>query len=132
WDPRREAALLPRPSSVRVTGGAFRLEPATTLSCPASLSSVAGWLRSTLGPPSGCWLPPAPEGDLQLALDPSFWPEAYRLEVTPSLVRVTGADPAGVFYGLQTLRQSLPPELFRAARTVATGAAWEIPAATVT
>jgi hexosaminidase len=124
--------LLPRPSSVRVTGGAFRLDPATTLSCPPSLSSVGGWLRSTLGPPSGCWLPAAVEGDVQLLLDESLGPEAYHLEVTPSRVRVTGADQAGVFYGLQTLRQLLPPELFRAARTAASGTGWEIPAATVT
>ena len=54
---------------------------------------------------------------MRLGLDPSFAAEAYRLEVTPSRVRVTGGDAAGVFYGLQTLRQLLPPALFRSART---------------
>lgn len=34
-----------------------------------------------------------------------FNPEAYRLEVTPREVRITGGSPAGVFYGVQTLRQ---------------------------
>ena len=126
--------MLPRPSSVRVTGGVFRLDAATTLHAPPSLDGVAGWLRSTLGPPSGCWLPPSSsdEGDaaVRLELDESFAPEAYRLEVTPSQVRVTGGDAAGVFYGLQTLRQLLPPALFRSSRT--TSGPWEVPAGIVT
>lgn len=32
-------------------------------------------------------------------------PEAYRLTVTPSEIRITGGSAAGVFYGTQTLRQ---------------------------
>ena len=34
--------------------------------------------------------------------------EAYRLEVTENKVIVTGASEAGVFYGIQTLRKSIP------------------------
>ncbi len=36
-------------------------------------------------------------------------PEAYRLEVTPRKVQITGGSPAGVFYGIQTLRQLVDP-----------------------
>ena len=32
-------------------------------------------------------------------------PEGYRLEIAPGGVRITGADAAGVYYGLKTLRQ---------------------------
>lgn len=35
-------------------------------------------------------------------------PEAYKLTVTNKGVNITGASPAGVFYGIQTLRKSLP------------------------
>lgn len=35
-------------------------------------------------------------------------PEAYRLEVAPNNIVITGASEAGVFYGIQTLRKSLP------------------------
>lgn len=35
-------------------------------------------------------------------------PEGYRIEVTPERIVVMGADAAGVFYGIQTLRKSVP------------------------
>ncbi len=35
-------------------------------------------------------------------------PEAYRLSVGPQAVSIDGATPAGVFYGIQTLRKSIP------------------------
>lgn len=38
-------------------------------------------------------------------------PEAYRLTVAPELITIEGASPAGVFYGIQTLRKSLPADL---------------------
>ena len=34
--------------------------------------------------------------------------EAYRLEVTQNKITITGASEAGVFYGIQTLRKSVP------------------------
>ena len=34
--------------------------------------------------------------------------EAYEINITPKQIRVNGADAAGVFYGIQTLRKSLP------------------------
>ena len=34
--------------------------------------------------------------------------EAYEINITPKQVTITGADVAGVFYGIQTLRKSLP------------------------
>ncbi len=40
--------------------------------------------------------------------------EAYRMEIKPDKsIRITGSDPAGVFYGLQSLIAMLPVEVFR-------------------
>ena len=44
-------------------------------------------------------------GDIRLMLDTSLGEEAYRLSVRPEGVVVEGGSPAGVFYGLQSLRQ---------------------------
>lgn len=44
---------------------------------------------------------------LTLGLDPQQ-PEAYRLTVSKGGVTIAGASEAGVFYGIQTLRKSLP------------------------
>ena len=108
--------MLPRPAEVRVNDGVFTLEPATTLAADPALAGVAGWLRGVLGPATGCWLPPG-DGGITLCLDDGLAAEGYLLAVTTDGVRIAGGDPAGVFYGAQTLRQLLPPTVFRRART---------------
>lgn len=35
-------------------------------------------------------------------------PEAYTIEITPGMIEISGASPAGNFYGIQTLRKSIP------------------------
>jgi hexosaminidase len=50
-------------------------------------------------------------------VDPGLPREGYRLEVSPGAVMIIGGSAAGVFYGRQTLRQLLPAEWLRRART---------------
>jgi hexosaminidase len=45
---------------------------------------------------------------LQVAKENFDQAEAYQIDITPKQVHITGADAAGVFYGIQTLRKSLP------------------------
>ena len=45
---------------------------------------------------------------LRLIPDDFDCAEAYEINVTPKQITITGADAAGVFYGIQTLRKSLP------------------------
>jgi hexosaminidase len=55
--------------------------------------------------------------------------EGYRLRVTPDgEVVIEGGGPAGVFYGVQTLRLLLPPDTLRAAPPGARPAVLELPA----
>ena len=63
-------------------------------------------------------------GAITLAVDTTIAnPEGYRLEVSADGVTITGASPAGVFYGMQTLRKALP---------VVQGGSVKLPAATIT
>jgi hexosaminidase len=55
--------------------------------------------------------------------------EAYRLVVSSQRIEITGATPVGVFYGIQTLRQLLPPEVFR--RTRMEAVRWQVPCVTI-
>ncbi|WP_435810402.1 beta-N-acetylhexosaminidase [Streptosporangium canum] len=136
--------LIPLPSSVRPGSGEFTLTAGTALDAPPELYGVAAWLRSALGPATGCALLPsgtgAPgaagidggdgagadadadaehraggEGRIVLALGPGLAAEEFRLRITPSSVRITGGDAAGVFYGAQTFRLLLPPAALRRA-----------------
>ena len=45
---------------------------------------------------------------------PELGPEGYELTVTPQGVVIRATDSAGAFYGVQTLLQLLPPEIFAA------------------
>lgn len=56
--------------------------------------------------------------------------EGYKLSVKKDQVRITGEDAAGVFYGMQTLLQLLPPEIAGQADP-ARGKRWEIPCAEI-
>jgi hexosaminidase len=51
------------------------------------------------------------QGAIRLELEPSTGEnaeEAYELTITTSGVQISGSTPAGIFYGVQTLRQLLP------------------------
>ena len=56
-------------------------------------------------------------------------PEGYRLSVDPGGIRIEASSSQGAFYGIQTLRQLLPPEIFRAAKVE--NVAWQIPSVSI-
>ncbi len=125
-------ALIPMPTRVTSREGAFSLSARTKIQAPSTLRDLAERFRDDLRPATGLPLPIATSAAgsrIVLALDPrlkTLGDEGYRLVVTPRQVQVRAARPAGVFYGLQTFRQLLPPALFRKAPI--TGQAFRAPA----
>ncbi|WP_405582137.1 beta-N-acetylhexosaminidase [Streptomyces sp. NBC_01190] len=140
--------LIPIPSHTPAysADGSFPLTAGTVVVAGPGTEGTARWLRATLGAATG--LPftpaapaasavagptgePAPDGVVRLAIDEraSGSPEGYRLTVDPtSGVRITGAGPAGVFWGVQTLRQLLGPDAFRRAQVAGPDRVWRVPA----
>lgn len=108
--------LVPIPVRAESRPGAFALDHATVLRHDRRTDSEARLLADALAARLGKaprrmrGTGPAP-GAIVLALDPALGPRsgAYRLEVGPDQIAVTGADPAGVFYGIQSLLQLAPP-----------------------
>ena len=124
--------ILPKPQQLERLDGAFQLTSSATVRADESSAQVAQALRRALAPATGFALDDA-SGDetaaITLRVDPSLvGPEAYRLTVTPEGVEIAGSDPSGVFYGVQSLRQLLPAEIF-SATTVERQ--WEAPAVAV-
>ncbi|MER6269727.1 beta-N-acetylhexosaminidase [Streptomyces sp900105755] len=115
-----ETDLIPAPRSVE---GPMRcgvlLDEDTTLWAAPGTEGTERWLRATVGAAAEVPLRPGPEdarNAVRLHLDDSLEPEAYRLSVIANRgVEIRGGDPAGVFWGAQTLRQLLGPEAFRRA-----------------
>jgi hexosaminidase len=131
--------LIPTPShttTYSADGEAFTLRPETVLVAGPGTESSARWLRGTVGAATGLPLPagdPSGGGVVRLAVDATVpgGPEGYRLTVDPvGGVRITGAGPAGVFWGAQTLRQLLGPDAFR--RAPLATRTWTVPACHLT
>jgi hexosaminidase len=115
----RLESLIPKPVSVNATGGEFELTAKTiiyVLKETPELFSIAelmadGW-RSATGlalkiektktpPPSGIYLSLG-------ANDKALGDEGYNLTITNRLLSLSANQPAGVFRGMQTVRQLLP------------------------
>ncbi|NUS17845.1 MAG: beta-N-acetylhexosaminidase [Streptomyces sp.] len=119
--------LIPEPRDVRPGQGRLALGTAVRLEAAPGTEGTARWLRDVLGAATGVDLGAAGEAALGLAVDAELGPEAYRLSVTTGGALITGGDPAGVFWGAQTLRQLLGPEAFRRAPLPRGGAPWTLP-----
>ncbi|MEU6118627.1 beta-N-acetylhexosaminidase [Streptomyces sp. NPDC047117] len=114
-----DPALIPAPvRSAAVPGDGCTLDADTALAAGPGTADTERWLRATLGEALGLPLPPGTPGapgTITLAVDPELPAEHYRLDTTEGSVRITGGDPAGVFWGAQTLRQLLGADAFRRA-----------------
>jgi hexosaminidase len=120
--------LVPKPVKVEVGTGSFHLSPecnilfqkgspgakSTAIFLAETVRRSAGFsfpVREAGGPGKGCILITTAEAD------PALGKEGYRLEVTPEQVVIRAPQAAGLFYGVQTLRQLLPAETFGSKRS---------------
>ncbi|MFK5973454.1 MAG: beta-N-acetylhexosaminidase [Flavobacteriaceae bacterium] len=62
---------------------------------------------------------------VKLVVDATFEEEAYRVEVTDDKVIIRANGPSGFLYGLQTIRQLLPPQI--ESESLVENIQWELP-----
>ncbi|MGV9454922.1 beta-N-acetylhexosaminidase [Streptomyces sp. NPDC003635] len=125
--------VIPEPAYVRRYGTEFwQLGPGTGLAVGEGAEPAARWLRSVLGAATSLPLAPASadgEDVIRLSVNPTvaegLAAESYQLAVTPSGAHVVGGGPAGLFWGVQTLRQLLGPDAYR--RAPLPGRQWRLP-----
>jgi hexosaminidase len=133
--------VVPEPASLTLASGdAFALTDSTSIGVDAGnaeVSRTAEQLASVLRPSTGFAVPISSSGAsvrgailLRLSADSALGAEGYRLTISRDSVRVTANAPAGVFHGVQTLRQLLPPQI--ESHMTLKPMAWTVPAATIT
>jgi len=116
-----QVALIPQPASLIATGSSFRLTDDTHLYASGEgATAAAEFLAGSLRPVTGYVLPviaPAAgePGDghitLQIQSDTELGPEGYELTISEAGVTLTAPAGAGLFYGVQTLRQLFPAQI---------------------
>ncbi|CAL9453543.1 beta-N-acetylhexosaminidase [Streptomyces sp. enrichment culture] len=106
--------VIPAPASVDPGGAPYRITRGTHIRVDDSREArrVGDYLADLLRPATGYRLPVTTHGhggiQLRLAEGP-YGDEGYRLDSGRSGVTITARKAAGLFYGVQTLRQLLPP-----------------------
>src|SRR5256886_5873220 len=124
-------ALIPIPAKLTPRSGTFKLGATTSIVAGNDLRAQADLLRDLLRPATGLPLAVASSGTgsrITLALDPSLaglGDEGYRLTVTGDEAAIRAHKPGGILHGSQTLRQLLPPAVFR--RAPGARASWGVP-----
>src|SRR5699024_4615481 len=125
--------VIPHPNTLeRAPDGAYRLTNETTISAPPEIHALAQRLQEQLRAATGLPLPLVDRGGhIELLLAEQLGPEAYQLHSHDGGVRLSAGDRPGLWHGVQTLLQLLPPQVHRRAPVTGREATWEVPAACI-
>ncbi|MDB4583366.1 family 20 glycosylhydrolase [Draconibacterium sp.] len=134
---REDVAIIPRPFRQNLKAGNFTIDEKTVIYCGTdNLRTLADYMNSKLA------------GALDFSLnikdgrgkginllildkkDESLGDEGYKLQVTTKEVTISANKANGIFYGIQTLIQMLPPQI--KSSSTQKGVAWNIPCAEIT
>ncbi|WP_266202409.1 beta-N-acetylhexosaminidase [Pontibacter kalidii] len=111
----QQVSIIPQPVSLELKEGYFILDAHTSIQFKRGdkeLAALATYFANHVREVSGYTLPlnkkKAKAVRFELGSMADLGAEGYKLSVSPEAILVKGNSPAGVFYGLQSLLQTLP------------------------
>jgi hexosaminidase len=110
-------AIIPQPAEIEWKEDFFTLQERTVVCFNPGAEASAAWLHRLLKNTYTQSYTMQGEGcnGFSLNLDPnleeSLGKEGYQLDISSSIVTLEAASEAGLFYGIQTLRQMFPAEI---------------------
>ncbi|OYV04170.1 MAG: hypothetical protein CFE26_18340, partial [Verrucomicrobiales bacterium VVV1] len=104
--------LIPQPKSVEMKDGSFSLPDTVGIRMPAELKNEGSYLDQRLKSGLGHPVSASGESAIKLSISSGLPADGYVLNVAPSGVSIEGQNATGVFYGIQTLLQLLPPQVY--------------------
>ncbi|MDZ7772233.1 MAG: beta-N-acetylhexosaminidase [Balneolaceae bacterium] len=141
-----QPSVIPKPVYMERGEGHFRLARGTVIHADITMPSVQGtaeFLKRKLDSATGYDLPLQPwsnrseaEGSILLSVNADTaafgGAEGYSLEVSPERIEIEAPSSAGLFYGVQTLLQLMPGQIYRTDYTlVPADTEWRVPAVSV-
>lgn len=108
--------IIPKPNELTITKGRFLISSDTKIICTTNLAQEAEYLSNMLSNISGIATAidssASNSRNITLELDNTIENiEGYTLTVKYDAIVISGKTNIGVFYGIQSLRQLLPPEI---------------------
>ncbi len=131
----KTANIIPKPLKTELHEGSFTLTAKCVIGYDAELKEQAEYLAEVLAASTGWDLKMVEndrKGDIRLNINPAATQgkaEGYRLEVSPKRISIAATDKGGAFYGIQTLLQLFPHQIYSPMRQ--RGITWTAPCATV-
>ncbi len=125
-----QVSIVPRPLKMEVGQGFYRLTEKSVIGFDRLSRAQAVYLQEVLERSTG-WRLALSENKagadihLKVALKEVNHSEGYTLKVDAAGITVCGADEAGVFYGIQSLLQLLPSQVY--STSVCRGIDWVVP-----
>lgn len=134
-------ALVPEPVQLTEKKGVFVPDAQTTIVVSTSDSALYSLARNF-----AAWISPATGFSFKMVRDKPIGKyirlslnataneikteEGYTLSVTEYGIQLSAKNPAGIFYGLQTLRQLFPASI--ESKTIQSGSSWAVPCVEIT
>ncbi|MGV8094119.1 MAG: beta-N-acetylhexosaminidase [Mangrovibacterium sp.] len=127
--------IIPRPKSLKEMAGEFQINKHTMMIIPegdtlveemavdfaARLKKCSGMDIRVVGSSS----PGINPNSIVLKKSNGMGDEEYTLHVTPQNIVITATTPSGMYYGIQTICQLLPAQIY--GETKASGLKWKVP-----
>jgi len=118
-----KVSIVPQPVDITVGRGFFTLKPDTVIVSQENTSALARDLSKMLSVATDYHLEVTKktraENSIVLQINSGLkhlGTEGYRLKITPEQVKLQAPSTNGIFYGIVTIRQLLPAEIFREAK----------------
>lgn len=110
----QQVSIIPQPAKLEVLSGNFLINEKVSLQYnePAVLKPAADWFKAAIADVSGIRLGAQPNAarriELKLTTPVQAKDESYTLEVSPNRILIQAKSYGGIFYGMQSVLQTLP------------------------